>query len=138
MDGEVEAVSMSHAALARFTEATRARERQKIAALLDDAANRHADKGDADTAILFADFAERVRRMSNVEVAAEQSAGLYGSKVAGDGTPVIADVTYADVELADELPQVHLNDDETDALNLVARDEQRRALEAQSRVRAAG
>lgn len=138
-DEEGLAIEMTPAALARLNEMTRSRERQRIAQMLDNAADRIADSGNADGAIVVAELAERVRRLTTgiVEDAGTVQ-GPYGSKVSGDGTPVVAEVAYADVELADELPQVHLNDDETDALNLVARDDQRRALEALSHARAAG
>lgn len=138
-DDEGLAIEMTPGALARLNEMTRARERQRIAQMLDRAADRIADAGDADAAIRIAELAEQVRRMTTgMQDDAVAQTGAYGSKVTGDGTPVVAEITYADVELADELPQVHLNDDETDALNLVARDDQRRALEAVSHARAAG
>lgn len=124
-------IEMSPASLARMNESTRARERQKIAQWLDEEANRVADGGNAEAAIVVANVAERVRRMTAVTLEVQPSSegdGVYGSKVAEDGTPIVADVV-----LADELPQVHLNSDETDAMELLAHDRQREVLTAMSR-----
>ena len=130
MDGTPETlnVEMTPAALARMNEATRARERQRIATVLDMKADAVAARGDAESAIEWAEMAERVRQMATGAIPPEVSSGDYGSRVANDGSPIIPPVALAEVEYADELPQVVLRSDEDDIAEMAAHADQRRRL----------